>query len=910
MNMRDEERSSWFQRALCLCASVPLCLTALAAEPAPPKPEPTVDVASLPANQWARLGTATLGPRGSPQLVFDAALGRFMVLGGDVGWAHYPKPHPFDELALDLASGRWENWIPEGKDWGPQFGDCKAPGWKHESWTLADAGNNVRPSLVRYTGAKWYDLSAYSSEKKCTYFYVSGSTFAYDSAARKWTDLTPAAHPTKALGGLLLWSSMCWDPGTKKVVLFGGGNVTSPRGDPGTWTYDPAANAWEQLKFESAALDGPRGKCAELFGRAKRLAEALRARHYRSELPDQKKADLGKEAAALAAEAGALDKELESAAAKADEQEKRQVGWARESLRTATAALSKVREPVAAAVLADADAGREAFGAARDALALEPPQRAFSRLVADPEGKRIILFGGDRLDRMLADTWVFDCAAKRWIERRPAASPAPRAGHALVWLPKAKKALLFGGFTYRPTTEYCGAQYANLPFEMWVFDPAGGEWKLLARAADAKGVPNSGTFARYLAAAADAEDRVVALEPLGYYLATPATWVCRVDASKAAGAEGGVPPGTIKRRSGPFVPEFFDAAPPADPAAAEAKLKDLPANTWVRLAPPAQPKTDRCWGTAGYSPDHDVIMHWSGGHSSHCGTEVIRYHPGIDRWSLATDCELPLEYVYGNDGTPGQWSFSGRPWMTGHTYGSYAYDPVLKRVVLAGKNDHTYFFDPGAGEWDGHMAGNPFNGSFYTAKVTTTPKGVVVWAQTLRDSTKSGLWQMDAATRSWKALPLTGTLPGFGADNNRAAYDSKRDRLLCFTNVAKGDVTAYDMKSGQAQLLSPAGKDKAEAMSREVVYLEHCDMVLIGAHVAGPDGQMVMPVYDCAKNAWLGADLGGANPVSGGGKRVGFHNSIGFVYDPARKLVWALDQGSGVSVLRFDPAGAGVKELK
>jgi hypothetical protein len=234
----------------------------------------------------------------------------------------------------------------------------------------------------------------------------------------------------------------------------------------------------------------------------------------------------------------------------------------------------------------------------------------------------------------------------------------------------------------------------------------------------------------------------------------------------------------------------------------------------------------------------------------------------------------------------------------------------MKRVVLAGKNDHTYFFDPGAGEWDGHAAGNPFNGSFYTAEVISTPKGAAVWAQTLRDSTKSGLWQMEAATRTWKPLPLTGTLPGVGADCHGGSYDTKRERLLLFAAAAKGDVTAYDPKTGQAQALAPAGKEKAAAHSRETVYLEHCDMVLIGAHVAGPDGAMLMPVYDCARNAWLGADLGGANPVSGGGKRVAFNNSVGLVYDPARKLVWALDQRSGVSVLRFEPAGPGVKELK
>ncbi|HEX5273087.1 MAG TPA: hypothetical protein VFW33_21470 [Gemmataceae bacterium] len=39
------------------------------------------------------------------------------------------------------------------------------------------------------------------------------------------------------------------------------------------------------------------------------------------------------------------------------------------------------------------------------------PQRANSRLVYDPEAKKVLLFGGDALDHLLADTWAFDVAA-------------------------------------------------------------------------------------------------------------------------------------------------------------------------------------------------------------------------------------------------------------------------------------------------------------------------------------------------------------------------------------------------------------------------------------------------------------------------------------------------------------------
>ena len=78
---------------------------------------------------------------------------------------------------------------------------------------------------------------------------------------------------------------MCYDPVNKRVLLFGGGNVLSERGDPGTWAYDPASNTWSQWQFVSVALDGPRKQCEELHARSKGLAEAVRARRFHAELP-------------------------------------------------------------------------------------------------------------------------------------------------------------------------------------------------------------------------------------------------------------------------------------------------------------------------------------------------------------------------------------------------------------------------------------------------------------------------------------------------------------------------------------------------------------------------------------------------------------------------------------------------
>jgi hypothetical protein len=882
------------------------------------RPAPALADSPAPANQWVQLDQARIGPRSDPALVYDGEGKRFLVLGGGIAWPIYGiAPHPFDDLALNLSAGQWENLFPTGKDWGPRFGDSRAPGFKDEHFALTDKEGNVRPNLATYRGVNYYDQYAYDSDRRQVYFHARGHTFSYDPAKRTWRDLAPAKSPT---GGPdhppLLWGSLCYDPVNKRVLLFGGGNVQTERGDTGTWTYDPDANTWRPLEFKSAVLDGPRGFCQDLHVRAKRLAQSVRARYFLAELPEHKRIKLDESAASLAINAVLLRDELTESLRGADKHEQLQIAWATAEIDAALPKLEELskllaREASVPAIQA-AEAVKESLRAACDSLALEPPQRALSRLVYDPVNRQIVLFGGDQLDRLLADTWVFNCAAQRWLEKRPPLGPSPRGGHALACLPKARKILLFGGYTYTSSTDYCGGQFAALPFEMWSYDPAANAWTLLTRQENNKNVPYQDAF--YMSftthpAAADPNDLVVAIgQGRGTQARDADTWVCQIDATRsdAAGtAKHGVMPRTVTERKGPFVPSFFDEAPPPDAVAAEARLKTLPANTWVKLEPERRPNLDRCWGTAVYSPNHDVLMHWNGGHSSHCGTEVVCYHPGIDRWSLSTASEQPLEFVYTNDGTPGQWSFQKRPWMAPHTYKSYGYDPVLKRMLFAGKGELTYVFDPAGGDWERRTVPNPFDGEMFTVTLCATPKGAVAWAKLLTDRTDSGLWRMDATSRTWKALPLTGKLPPQSPDQHGLAYDAKRDRLLCFSGTAEGsggEVVAYDCQRGEAKPQRPAGRQQAALPSRETVYLPDADLVLIQAQVAGQRWL----AYDCAKNAWLGVKLAGPDLI---GDQT-FNNSLGLAYDPNRQLVWALGQHSEVWALRFDRRTADLQPLE
>jgi hypothetical protein len=728
-------------------------------------------------NTWTKLDKATIvGRRWDVPLGYDPVAKRFTILGGRSNYADYKKPRSYD--VLTLTDGKeWQNEFPAGKDWGPKVGACMAPAWKGEVWGFRDTDGNVRPNWTIYGTFSLGQKYDYDSDTKAFYFYAGGSTFKYEPSERKWTDLNPPTHPEKELGGILLWSSMAYDSHNKQFVLFGGGNVQTDRGDPGTWTYSPAKNEWTQLK---------------------------------------------------------LDK--------------------------------------------------------------QPPQRANSRLVYDPVNKKIVLFGGDSLDELWSDTWLFDVVKQSWSERSYKLTPSPRGGHALLWLPKAKKILLVGGYTYTSTTDYVAPLYQRLPIEMWTYDVAENRWEFLAQAGTKDGPDIPANF--FCSAAVDSDDNVLVLGQSG-------AWICSVDAAKtdaAGAAKHGVGPDSMKRRGGSHEQIWYvEGLPPADPEKVVADLKNLPPNEWIVRPTPKKPGMNMDWGSAVFAPDHDMILRFSGGHSAYSGTAPHVYNVKTDRYSIPFAPEYPLEYVYSNDQVNGEWSFKKNPWMTGHTYKSTGYDPNLKALVFA-PHEYTYFFDPKTSAWSRTKEKNPYQANFYVVTVCATPKGAVVWANRKKGGAP-GLWLLDAEARVWKPVPLQGEMPQTSADHHGMAYDSKRDRLLLFSDLGKnkGNVLEYDCKSGVTRWLGAAGSDKALAQSRETIYVPEADAVLIGAHIPGG---MQWPLYDCATNAWLGVELKGADPV---GKKA-FNNSMGLMYDPHRRLAWAVGQYSQVHVLKLDAKAA--KALK
>ncbi len=487
---------------------------------------------------------------------------------------------------------------------------------------------------------------------------------------------------------------------------------------------------------------------------------------------------------------------------------------------------------------------------AAELLDAEPPPRALSPIAYDEKSKLFVIFGGDHLDYLTNDTWVFDPAKKQWFQRHPASPPPPRANHQL----KAAngKIVLTGGYTYTSSTDYVGGQYRDHNDGEWTYDVA-----------------------------AD-------------------TWI---------GGKG-VAPETRVYRTGRLHPDFYLEGPKPDATAFGKVLADLPLNTWVKTKPPHLPALNRDWGTAVLDPDRDLMLRFSGGHSAHGGTDVLQYHLKTNRWELCYPVEFPLGQLYSNTEYPEGVNFNRRPWVTGHTYQNYGYDSTFGKMLFTGRREGCFVYDPTFGDWTRRLEkpkGMVYGDCFYTLTLTPTPQGLVCWTH---DGRLYRFENQEWIERSLKGEKL----PGSVVDNSTLVYDAKRERLLFARKPYgdktgfTGELHSVDMKTWIVSSLAPAGKEAAVAVPYlcQIRYDVENDLLLVGGTLPpGADGLRRTPAYDPAGNRWVSLKITGDDPNGKNGRNV----SLGLMYDAKRKLFWAVDTNSNIFVLRLDPKSADLQPM-
>ncbi|MCW8133401.1 MAG: hypothetical protein KIS92_23865 [Planctomycetota bacterium] len=718
-----------------------------------------------------------------------------------------------------------------------------------------------------------------------------------------------AKTPTEATGPIDANSPPCrWGATAKDehgtCVWFGGTGGVSESGALQTWVFRDGA--WSRPAFkESPACAETRALAAE----ARNLYAAVANRYYRSESAKAQSARLNEGYAALAERLG-KSAYKDAAAARAE--------------KAAGALKALASKLTAAPTAAEVGLAREAWTALiqlADVLAPEPSPRNYPGLAFDTTTKKFVLFGGEGEFGAYNDTWIFDLPSNTWTALHPAVAPSPRCGHGMI--AANGKAYVAGGFAPNGTMSYCGSLWNRLPVDVWALDLKSGTWSLV-KAGDGKPAPSGMNPPVELTLDAEGKTLAWKADKLSYGKKVgEATGSCAVTDAAAGDAETSAPGGTFRVRGEGFDPAWYENVPPADPAAVQATLKALPANKWINMKPPVR-HVNRDWGTTVLDLEHDQLLHWAGGHSSHCGTDVAHYSLATNRWHILYTPEMPFEYCYSNDGAPAP-PLSGKPWGP-HSYLSYAWDEVSGKMIWAGKHGAyqktnpfgLWTYDPDTYDWSRpawKFEKDSFDVERHKTCMVRTPHGIVVWADKRGGSGgETGLWLARVNEHVFTPLAATDrkdmtTLPftAFG-DRHGITYDSKRDRVLIFHFgiKEKHKIWACDLKTKAVTVLAPknsAGFPESAGMGREATYLPDDDVVLISTPIGKEPGTLI---YDCAADEWLkmpstSSSADPAKPVPG------FGVSTGVDWDPKRKLLWLVQTDGSVYAMRFDRASAGLK---
>jgi hypothetical protein len=663
-------------------------------------------------------------------------------------------------------------------------------------------------------------------------------------------------------GSQIQWGTECRAP-QGRGLAFGGQDTNSDDGRPHTRILKDGA--WTAIHSELRKAN----PLQKFYARAWKLrceVKDIRARarfiYFKGRPAADEAAFIKKEIAPRLLKAGqqldALVAELGQA--ETEKYGKGQAAFATKHLATAKPLISALGASVSADRIKALHRAQISIALAAEALDAEPPARTVSPIVYDARSKLYVLFGGDHLDYLTCDTWVFDPAKKKWFQRHPAAAPAPRGNHKLLASGDGQ-VKLSAGYRYSSSTDYCGGQYTDIGDGQFTYDIEKNVWTGGGKLA----LPTSREY-----------------------------------------------------RTGKFHPDFYLQGAKPSAAAWESKLKNLPSNEWIACNPPYRPRLNRDWGTARIDPDRDMILRWSGGHSAHGGSDVPHYHFGTNRWEMPIPVEFPLDCLYSNTTYPNGYNLNKRPWITGHTYNNYAYDPPSRMMVKAGRPRHHYVYDPDVGDWvtrGKKPRGMCYRSCFYTLSLTATPQGAFCWGA------NGQVHLFDHKANLWKPLKLSGDkLPGAAVDNSTLVYDSKRGRVLIVRksygrkNPFNGQVYAVDPKTGAVKALAPVNMAAASQIAGldRGCYDAANDLFLVATVLRAGGEVSRTPAYDCAGNRWVSLDL--KYKTRKRGKRV-YRNfphghSAGVMYDPKRKLIWGTDTNSQVYVLKLDAKKADIKELQ
>ncbi|MBM4041310.1 MAG: hypothetical protein FJ290_22635, partial [Planctomycetes bacterium] len=419
--------------------------------------------AELPAGKWTLIDQKKFGNRLGARVVWDAATRRLLVLGGDLKKSKREDDPPAKDMAFDPATGNWEAWKGELPPPPPTL-------------TIADPVQKLVVELPP-------ELKEYAGEMK-----PKNSPLA---------DLSPCflrtRHPR------LIGAAVIPDTLNKEILLVGGFAGGMEHGSVGVWTFSLQTDEWRRVDLAPDATDlramiqsvatghrhglGLTRNCFYSGATGKNVGKFVGAVHW----PTTELTERLLDAMRTDGPKTGSDPRGFAIAQRLASQAQALVVAAKEGFDAGN---------LAAELIAKSEDAAWRLDEAAAALATEPTPRYAPTVGFDPERKLFVLFGGDRGDYMLADTWLYDPAKRSWRQFWSKSVPEARCGGQMVWLPKAKKLALLGGNTALRKLTYQNFLQPCSP-DVWLFDPDNG-WQLAVKAGDEVKVKTKDNFPLFM----------------------------------------------------------------------------------------------------------------------------------------------------------------------------------------------------------------------------------------------------------------------------------------------------------------------------------------------------------------------------------------------------------------------------
>jgi len=579
------------------------------------------DAEKLEANTWAALENPGNGPWGNP-VVWCPAHQQLL---------HYTG---YEVKAFDAQNGKW-------------IADYAWPG--EEGFEVASIHHHRRGVSYKGTGtmtpsglpcpALTVNGLTWDAKRNQLILVMHGLMAAYDPQTRKWRDMEPETeiYGRRTPGPPGVYApGICYDPLNDEIVMFphwGGHDVDLREatgeisGHCGTFLYSFEENLWKRPEHDLGPpeLVQARKSLIELMGKLSKTLDDLHALRRRPS-----SGDLAAAAGVLGAVGDAAGKLRAPDAAQAD-------------VADAAGLLGEARESASAGDAAGAlNRGGRAFWLLRRVrdsnLQVEPPPRCGTPLVYDPGRRVIVMFGGQTgllrtdLDEpgphggapgSLNDTWVYDCRTRRWRQLQSAARPPQTLWPKMVHDPPSGKMVL--------VTVDSGWGGEDAEATLWTLDLTEGEWSDCGTQALPGPVGFDGWYGwgnQQVELGYDPERKLLLLvtAPGSRKDRTAASYALRLDVDELA-----CEPAPEWEPAPPLKPQEI---PPDDPVWV-AKLKSLPANTWIATDPKGRKASRRDWGTAACDPVRGDVYYFGGGHSTYQGRNVAIYAVGANRWCHA-----------------------------------------------------------------------------------------------------------------------------------------------------------------------------------------------------------------------------------------------------------------------------------